>query len=139
MVAVETYEPDAPTPSPLDRPVEERGETDIQSSAFAHLAERTAHEVPGVHGVRGGGLPLIGSDGADEARHITASADVLPSRRVTIDLTVAVDYPAPVNRIVNELRTYVIEQIEAVTGYRVARLDIDVAELSRAAPRRRVV
>jgi uncharacterized alkaline shock family protein YloU len=137
-VAVQTDERDAPIASPLDKPPEERGETDIRASAFAHMAERTALEVPGVHGVRTTTLPLVGS-AHDDDRNVEASADVLPNRKVKLELKVGIDYPAPVSRIVEELRTHVIERVEALTGYDVDRLDIDVAELGCVNPRRRVI
>jgi len=140
MVAVQTYEPDAPTPSPLDRPAEERGETDISSAALAHIAEGVAQEVPGVHGVRSNGLLPIGSDDDRPAdRHIRASADVLSRRRVNLQVTVGVDYPARVRWVLDALRRHIIERVEGLTGYDVARLDLEVAELRRVSPRRRVL
>jgi len=135
MTAVRAYEPEAPTPSPLDRPPEERGETDIRPAALAHIAERVAREVPGVHGIQSN--TLLGG-GSDDERRIDASADVLSGRRVKVDLTVGVDYPGPVRATLDAVRAHVIERLEALTGYNVARLDLNVAELRRVKPRRRV-
>ena len=134
--AVREYEREAPTASPLDRPPEQRGETDIRPAALAHVAERVGHEVPGVHGVQGNRILAIGSD---DRRRIQATADVLSGRRVKLALTVGVDYPAPVRQTLDAVRAHVIERVEALTGYHVARLDLDVSELSRVKPRRRVL
>jgi uncharacterized alkaline shock family protein YloU len=134
MTAVRDYEPGGPTPSPVDRPPEQRGETDVKPAALAHIAERAAHEVPGVHGVEDNRM-LVGSDGR---RRIDASADMLSGRRVKLDMTVGIDYPGAVRATLDALRAHVIERVEALSGYDVARLDVDVAELRRVKPRRRV-
>jgi len=140
MVAVHAYEPEAPTPSPLDRPPEQRGHTDISSTALAHLAEGVAQEVPGVHGVRSSGLLPVGSDDDRPGdRHIKASADVLSHRRVNLEVTAGLDYPARVRWVLDALRAHIIERVEELTGYDVARLDLEVSELRRIKPRSRVV
>ncbi|GAA1906547.1 hypothetical protein GCM10009737_04150 [Nocardioides lentus] len=106
-----------------DRPPEERGRLDLKTRALAHLAEHAASEVPGT--VRSGSAVRRSLGRAYP--HASASLD---AGRASLDLDVAVAWPAPVADVARRTRDHVLERARTLSGIDVRRVDVTVHVVS---------
>ncbi|SDY81491.1 Uncharacterized conserved protein YloU, alkaline shock protein (Asp23) family [Geodermatophilus africanus] len=78
----------------------------------------------------------VGGARADEEASVDARVD---GHTATVDATIAVGWPASVRAVTARLRQQVREDVERITGVRVAHIDIDVVSMIAPAARRRRV
>ena len=64
----------------------------------------------------------------DPERPARADAHV-DGRLVTVSVTLAVQWPAPVREVADEVRRHLTTRIEEITGLEVAQVDVDVTAL----------
>lgn len=125
-----TVEPTLERPLPDAIDAGNRGDLTIGAGVVEKIAQRAALEVPGVVDVVSRGLSRVVGGG-----NAGASAEVLPgarqdqSRTARIDLTLSLRYPAPAMQTTRAVRDHVVERVQQLTGLRVERVDITVAEL----------
>jgi uncharacterized alkaline shock family protein YloU len=133
---------DAPSSSGLERPggadltrlESDKGATSISDSVVAKIAGIAAREVDGVASL-GGALTgaiagVVGRiRGSDE--HRTAGVGVeVGARQAAVDLSLSVDYPAPIPQVAENVRQNVIDRIEFMTGLEVVEVNVAVADLA---------
>ncbi|WP_299054874.1 Asp23/Gls24 family envelope stress response protein [uncultured Nocardioides sp.] len=132
MAEVSTQEPTlekAPAPAAghaaqgKDRAPEERGSLELKTKALSHLAQHAATEVSGT--VRSGNA-VRRTLGRDYPR---ASAR-MDGAQASIDLDVAVRWPAPVARIAQQTRDLVLRRTQDLSGIDIRRVDVTVHVVS---------
>lgn len=119
--------------------VSERGTTTIAPSVIAAVARKAATEVYGVAGVEATGLQgVLASLRPTSAGGATAD---VASRRASIDLRIAVQWPQPIHQVTAATREHVRTRVAELTGHAVNDVDIAVVSLPQPAARtrRRVV
>ncbi|HEX5494736.1 MAG TPA: Asp23/Gls24 family envelope stress response protein [Mycobacteriales bacterium] len=126
--------PTAPTaPDPARQPAGpdpgRRGVTTVTPRAVERIAARAAAEVNRTSGVphRPFGIPLDRA-GAPPRVEATVTGDV-----VTVRVAVSVCWPDPVRRVTRQIRAHVTDRVHALTGLRVAWVDIEVPRLATGA------
>jgi uncharacterized alkaline shock family protein YloU len=114
-----------------------RGRTRIAGRVVERIAARAVAEVdratgvpPKVLGVR------LGSAGPDSLARVEADVD---GGVVTVRVSMAVQWPAPVPAVTRQVRSHVAERLQRLTGLRVEQVDIDVPVLLAAADEDRTV
>jgi uncharacterized alkaline shock family protein YloU len=78
----------------------------------------------------------VGGGRVDKEASVDARVD---GHTATVDATVAIGWPASVRTVAAQLRQQVREDVERITGVRVAHVDIDVVSMSAPAARPRRV
>lgn len=102
-----------------ERAPEERGSLELKTKALAHLAQHAAAEVSGT--VRSGNA-VRRTLGRDYPR---ASAR-MDGMQASIDLDVAVRWPAPVADIAGRTRDLVLQRTRDLAGIDIRRVDVTV-------------
>ncbi|MGO1768761.1 MAG: Asp23/Gls24 family envelope stress response protein [Microbacterium sp.] len=129
-----------PTPSRVDRASatprqttsgESAGRTTIAESVVAKVAGIAAREVSGVHALGGGGARALGA-----LRDVVNATDLTQGVRVEVgetqaaaDLTIVVDYPAPLQEVAGNVRQAVTEAITSLVGLQVVEVNVDVNDV----------
>jgi uncharacterized alkaline shock family protein YloU len=106
-----------------------RGKTMIADRVVARIAARVAAECPHVGGV---GRQVLGVPVGDD-RQARAAAKVV-GEHASAHVQLSVAYPAPVREVTREARQRIQEQVHALTGLTVERVDIDIATLTPERP-----
>ena len=109
------------------------GVTTIDENVVAKIAGMAAREVPGVYDM-----------GNAVRRAFSAVTDRIPNAQTNvaggisvqkgetqtaIEVTVVVDYGAPIVEVANAIRRNIIEQIEGTTGLEVVEVNINVTDV----------
>lgn len=109
-----------------------RGRTRIADSVVGTVAALAAREVPGVARVGTGAERLAG----EVVHRLTGSATSTAGVTVVVDegtASFAVELVAtgdrPVHETADDVREHVVEAVEGMTGLRVGRVDVTVADL----------
>lgn len=102
-----------------DRAPEDRGSLELKTKALSHLAQHAATEVSGT--VRSGNA-VRRTLGRDYPR---ASAR-MDGAQASIDLDVAVRWPAPVAQIAQRTRDLVLQRTRDLAGIDIRRVDVTV-------------
>lgn len=114
-------------PTEDQAPPEERGRLDIHPNVLRKIVEHAADGTPGTlrHERRLAGLG-VGQAGA------TAKVSDGPDGVVDVALELTLQYPAPVRRTVDAVRTRVGVELSRITGRRVRHLAVTVSGLRGA-------
>lgn len=112
-----------------------RGKLVVAEKVLEKIAAQAAAEVAEVSG-RSGGFLGIGTDADPAARpkvDATLSAD-----SADLSVSVGIAYPGSIRRATAQLREHVTRTVEALTGFDVHRVDIDVTflPLQEGSPRK---
>ncbi len=129
VIAVPPARPGPPAPAAAA----ERGRTIVTRQAVEHITARlTADcaEVSGTTRPRAGGRERL-----DDA---AVAARLHGSTAVSLAVRCSVPYPQPVARSAEALREFLFSRVTELTGLRVQRVDVAVAELSTGPRGRRV-
>ncbi|MFI0351907.1 Asp23/Gls24 family envelope stress response protein [Actinomadura sp. 9N407] len=106
----------------------ERGHTKIAEKAVARIVTRAVGETEDA-----GGLGRKKGQGRAARTDVDVAGTVVTAR-----VRMSVVYPEPVREVSERVREHVRERVEALTGFTVRQVDIEVAELERPpAPRSR--
>lgn len=113
-----------------------RGSTVILPRVVERIAAQAVREVSGAAGTgpRVLGLP-VGTPRSDGAPTVHADVD---GPVATLEVEMAVVYPAPVLDVARRVRQRILERIGQLTGLRVRRLDIAVVTMRVESPEPRV-
>ncbi|MEU8382301.1 Asp23/Gls24 family envelope stress response protein [Streptosporangium sp. NPDC048865] len=109
-------------PSHQAVPAERRGRTDIADRVVSRIAAHAAGEVPRVREV-GERRPLSLRGGTRAA---------VDGGLATLRLDVAVEYPAPIREVAEEIRRHVAERVMTLTGMDVGHVDVLVTDVTPA-------
>ncbi len=122
----------ASTPRELAPPAE-RGRTTIHDKVVTKVAAIAAAEVESVVGT-GSGWTKIVRKGLPHAEAVVAGG----TTRIAVE--VAATWPAPLAQVSADVRDHVSTRVADLTGTRVSRVDVTVADVvHQAAPARRVL
>ena len=107
------------------------GSTHIADGVVAKVAGIAAREVPGVHALGGGGARAFGAiRDAVNATDLTQGVKVeVGETQVAADLTIVVEYPAPIQEVADNVRAAVAGAITRVAGLEVVEVNVAVNDV----------
>jgi uncharacterized alkaline shock family protein YloU len=137
-VTAQLERPQAGYPALADAPpaAAERGRTTVSRQAVERIAARIVAECPEVEGTA---RRVLGVNAGGQRGDAAVAARLHGATAVSLAVRCSVPYPRPVARSAEALRELLIARVRELTGLRVQRVDITVAELSSGANRRRTV
>ncbi len=107
------------------------GKNTIADSVVAKVAGIAAREVPGVHALGGGGARAFGA-----IRDAINATDLAQGVRVEVgetqaaaDLTIVVEYPAPIQEVADQVRARVADALSRLVGLEVVEVNVDVNDI----------
>ncbi|MGJ0204367.1 Asp23/Gls24 family envelope stress response protein [Microbacterium sp.] len=107
------------------------GRTTIAEGVVAKVAGIAAREVSGVHALGGGGARAFGAiRDAVNATDLTQGVKVeVGETQAAADITIVVDYPAPIQEVADNVRSAVTAAITRLVGLQVVEVNIDVNDV----------
>ncbi|MFF7246782.1 Asp23/Gls24 family envelope stress response protein [Embleya sp. NPDC008237] len=111
----------------------DRGRTSIADGVVAKVAGLAAREIPGVYAL-GTGVSrafaamrkAVPGGRPDVARGVSVEVG---EKQCAVDLSLVVEYGAPIAEVAAAVREHVIESIERMTGLEVVEVDISVDDI----------
>jgi len=107
------------------------GKTVIADAVVAKIAGIAAREVPGVYALGGGAARMVGA-----IREAIGTTDLgqgvkveVGETQVAADITITVEYPAPLHEVSNAVRVAVADAIERLIGMEVAEINVAVSDV----------
>lgn len=123
----------APTAArvPAEGGSDSAGRTTIADGVVAKVAGIAAREVSGVYALGGGGARALGAiRDAVNATDLTQGVKVeVGETQAAADITIVVDYPAPIQDVAENVRRAVIDAITRLVGLQVVEVNIDVNDV----------
>ncbi|MFK0402513.1 Asp23/Gls24 family envelope stress response protein [Microbacterium sp. NPDC090225] len=111
--------------------VDAAGTTTIAEGVVAKVAGIAAREVPGVYALGGGGARAFGA-----IRDVINATDLAQGVKVEVgetqaaaDLTIVVEYPAPIQTVANNVRAAVAGAITRLVGLEVVEVNVEVNDV----------
>lgn len=107
------------------------GRTTIAETVVAKVAGIAAREVPGVFALGGGGARALGAiRDAVNATDLTQGVRVeIGETQAAADITIVVEYPAPIQEVAEQVRTSVTTAITRLVGLQVVEVNVDVNDV----------
>lgn len=107
------------------------GKTTIAEGVVAKVAGIAAREVSGVHALGGGGARALGAiRDAVNATDLTQGVKVeVGETQAAADITIVVDYPAPIQDVADGVRQAVTDAITRLVGLEVVEVNVDVNDV----------
>ncbi len=107
------------------------GKTVIADGVVAKVAGIAAREVPGVYALGGGGARAFGAiRDAINATDLTQGVKVeVGDTQAAADLTIVVEYPAPIQDVANNVRAAVAGAISRLVGLEVVEVNVEVNDV----------
>lgn len=107
------------------------GTTTISDGVVAKVAGIAAREVPGVYALGGGGARALGAiRDAVNATDLSQGVSVeVGETQAAADLTIVVEYPAPIHEVAGNVRTAVAAAISRLVGLEVVEVNVDVNDV----------
>ncbi|MEV7694792.1 Asp23/Gls24 family envelope stress response protein [Microbacterium sp. NPDC089189] len=107
------------------------GTTTISDGVVAKVAGIAAREVPGVYALGGGGARALGViRDAVNATDLTQGVSVeVGETQAAADLTIVVEYPAPIHEVAANVRSAVAAAISRLVGLEVVEVNVDVKDV----------
>lgn len=133
-----TASPAAPHGSRVDRAytgsgdsAETAGKNTIADAVVAKIAGMAAREVAGVHALGGGGARAFGAiRDAMNATDLAQGVKVeVGETQAAADLTIVVEYPAPLQEVADQVRARVAGAISRLVGLEVVEVNVDVNDI----------
>jgi uncharacterized alkaline shock family protein YloU len=135
--------PTSATPSPrVDRPAaagsssaavtgEAHGKNTVADGVVSKVAGIAAREVPGVFALGGGGARALGAlRGAVGQDDLTQGVKVeVGETQAAVDITIVVEYPAPIQQVADTVRTQVTNAITSMVGLEVVEVNVAVNDV----------
>jgi uncharacterized alkaline shock family protein YloU len=107
------------------------GRTTIADGVVAKVAGIAAREVPGVYALGGGGARALGA-----IRDVMNATDLTQGVKVEVgetqaaaDLTIVVEYPAPIQEVAANVRSAVAGAITRLVGLEVVEVNVEVNDV----------
>ncbi|KQZ25479.1 stress-like protein (gls24) [Microbacterium sp. Root553] len=111
--------------------VDAAGKTVIADGVVAKVAGIAAREVAGVYALGGGGARAFGA-----IRDVINATDLAQGVKVEVgetqaaaDLTIVVEYPAPIQEVANNVRAAVAGAISRLVGLEVVEVNVEVNDV----------
>ncbi|AZZ47806.1 Asp23/Gls24 family envelope stress response protein [Rathayibacter rathayi] len=107
------------------------GRTVIEDGVIAKVAGIAAREVPGVYALGGGAARAIGairSAIGNDDRGQGVKVEV-GERQVAADITIVAEYPAPLQKVAEDVRSAVADAIQHIAGMEVAEINVTVQDV----------
>lgn len=110
---------------------ESAGRTTIADGVVAKVAGIAAREVTGVYALGGGGARALGAiRDAVNATDLTQGVKVeVGETQAAADITIVVDYPAPIQDVAENVRQAVTGAITRLVGLQVVEVNVDVNDV----------
>ncbi len=107
------------------------GRTTIAEGVVAKVAGIAAREVSGVYALGGGGARALGAiRDAVNATDLTQGVKVeVGETQVAADLTIVVEYPAPIQEVAENVRSAVTGAITRLVGLQVVEVNVEVNDV----------
>lgn len=107
------------------------GRTTIAESVVAKIAGIAAREVSGVYALGGGGARALGAiRDAVNATDLTQGVKVeVGETQAAADITIVVDYPAPIQDVAENVRQSVTAAITRLVGLQVVEVNVEVNDV----------
>jgi len=107
------------------------GRTTIADSVVAKVAGIAARDVAGVYALGGGGARALGMlRGAFDATDLTQGVKVeVGETQAAADLTLVVEYPAPIQDVAANVRAAVSGAIRSLVGLEVVEVNVEVNDV----------
>ncbi|MCS3426491.1 Asp23/Gls24 family envelope stress response protein [Leucobacter aridicollis] len=107
------------------------GRTSVAEGVVAKIAGIAAREVGGVYALGGGGARALGAiREAMNATDLTQGVKVeVGETQAAADITIVVDYPAPIQTVAENVRTAVTTAITKMVGLEVVEVNVDVNDV----------
>ncbi|MFB4353221.1 Asp23/Gls24 family envelope stress response protein [Microbacterium sp. LWO14-1.2] len=107
------------------------GSTTIADGVVAKVAGIAAREIPGVYALGGGGARAFGA-----IRDVINATDLAQGVKVEVgetqaaaDITIVVEYPAPIQEVANNVRAAVAGAITRLVGLEVVEVNVEVNDV----------
>jgi uncharacterized alkaline shock family protein YloU len=107
------------------------GKTTIADGVVAKVAGIAAREVAGVYALGGGGARAFGA-----IRDVINATDLTQGVKVEVgetqaaaDITIVVEYPAPIQQVADQVRAAVAGAISRLVGLEVVEVNVDVNDV----------
>lgn len=107
------------------------GTTTIADGVVAKVAGIAAREIPGVYALGGGGARAFGA-----IRDVINATDLAQGVKVEVgetqaaaDITIVVEYPAPIQEVANNVRAAVAGAITRLVGLEVVEVNVEVNDV----------
>ncbi|MFJ2369296.1 Asp23/Gls24 family envelope stress response protein [Microbacterium sp. NPDC087665] len=107
------------------------GKTTIADGVVAKVAGIAAREIPGVYALGGGGARAFGA-----IRNVVNATDLAQGVKVEVgetqaaaDLTIVVEYPAPIQEVADRVRAAVAGAITRLVGLEVVEVNVEVDDV----------
>ncbi|MGB4134952.1 MAG: Asp23/Gls24 family envelope stress response protein [Microbacterium sp.] len=116
---------------PAEAGSESAGRTTIADGVVAKIAGIAAREVSGVYALGGGGARALGAiRDAVNATDLTQGVKVeVGETQAAADITIVVDYPAPIHEVAENVRQAVMGAITRLAGLQVVEVNVDVNDV----------
>jgi len=110
---------------------ESHGKNTVADGVVAKVAGIAAREVPGVFALGGGASRALGAiRGAVGQDDFTQGVRVeVGETQAAIDITIVVEYPAPIQQVADAVRTQVTNAITGMVGLEVVEVDVAVNDV----------
>lgn len=107
------------------------GKTTIADGVVAKVAGIAAREIPGVYALGGGGARALGAiRDAMNATDLTQGVKVeVGETQAAVDLTIVVEYPAPIQEVAERVRASVASAITRLVGLEVVEVNVEVNDV----------
>jgi uncharacterized alkaline shock family protein YloU len=107
------------------------GKTTIADSVVAKVAGIAAREIAGVYALGGGGARAFGAiRDAINATDLTQGVKVeVGETQAAADLTIVVEYPAPIQEVADQVRSRVAGAVSRLVGLEVVEVNVDVNDI----------
>lgn len=109
----------------------EAGKVSISNDVIGTIAGIALSEVPGIAGMKGSFFKDI-KRAATGKKDFSAGVDVTPTageKEYSLDLHIIIDYNVKVNEVAAKAQVAVKEKVEAITGKKVAAVNIHVVDI----------
>lgn len=107
------------------------GKTTIENGVVAKIAGIAAREVTGVYALGGGAARAIGAiRDALNSTDLTQGIGVeVGERQVAVDVTIVAEYPAPLQKVADDVRAAIYRAMEQIVGMEVAEVNVTVNDV----------
>lgn len=107
------------------------GKTVIDDNVVQKIAGIAARDVDGVHALGGGAARMVGAireamSSADMAQGISVEVG---ETQVAVDVSIVADYPVPLQKVADDVRSSVIRAISSLVGMEVTEVNVTINDI----------
>lgn len=107
------------------------GKTVIDDNVVEKIAGMAAREVDGVHALGGGAARMVGAirdamNSSDMGQGISVEVG---ESQVAVDVSIVADYPVPLQKVADDVRSSVIQAISSLVGMEVTEVNVTINDI----------